>query len=171
MKPDYSDLEFLAKQKEKENWRFRRFLKSRCDLPDEQIDSLVFEIADEVAAGIDCLRCGRCCRDCEPILSDDDRRRLATRLGLTVERLQQQVLRYEDSVWDPGWTFRQKPCPFLGIDNVCSVYEDRPDNCRDYPYLHEPDFVARSMGMIGRTFTCPIVFEVVERLKRRLGYH
>jgi hypothetical protein len=36
--------------------------------------------------------------------------------------------------------------------------------------LYEPEFVFRTMGMIGRTFTCPIVYEVMEELKKSLGF-
>jgi Fe-S-cluster containining protein len=52
----------------------------------------------------------------------------------------------------------------------CSVYEDRPADCSGYPYLYEPEFMFRIMGMIGRTFTCPIVHEVMEELKKSLGW-
>ena len=67
------------------------------------------------------------------------------------------------------WTTRTTPCPFLK-DNLCSVYEDRPADCSGYPYLYKPDFVFRTLGMIARTFTCPIVFEVMEELKKSLGF-
>ena len=48
MKSDFSDLKKWAKEKEDENWKFRSFLKFYDDLSDEEIDSLVFKIADEV---------------------------------------------------------------------------------------------------------------------------
>jgi uncharacterized protein len=64
---------------------------------------------------------------------------------------------------------RTKPCPFLK-ENRCTVYEDRPGDCSGYPYLYKPKFVSRAMGMIERTFTCPIVFTVLEDLKRSTGF-
>jgi hypothetical protein len=33
-----------------------------------------------------------------------------------------------------------------------------------------PNFVSRTLGMVERTFTCPIVYEVVEELKESLGF-
>ena len=66
------------------------------------------------------------------------------------------------------WQTRTKPCPFLK-ENRCSVYEDRPADCSGYPYLYEPDFVFRTMGMIERTFTCPIVYQVTEELTSGIG--
>jgi len=59
------------------------------------------------------------------------------------------------------WQTRATPCPFLK-DNLCSVYEDRPAECSGYPYLYKPDFVFRTMGGVERTFTCPIVYQVME---------
>jgi uncharacterized protein len=64
---------------------------------------------------------------------------------------------------------RTTPCPFLK-DNRCSVYEDRPADCSGYPYLYAPDFVFRTIGMIERTHTCPIVYQVMEDLKKSLGF-
>jgi len=67
------------------------------------------------------------------------------------------------------WRTRATPCPFLK-ENLCSVYEDRPADCSGYPYLYQPEFASRTMGMVERTFTCPIVYEVMEHLKKSLGF-
>jgi hypothetical protein len=48
------------------------------------------------------------------------------------------------------------------------VYEDRPADCNDYPHLFKPDFVSRTLMMVERTFTCPIVYEAMEELKKSL---
>lgn len=169
MQFDYGDLEKLAKEKEKENWKFRSFLKSCDEMSDEQIDAIVFKLADRIGGEIECINCGRCCKKLKPILSDKDQRRLANRLTITVEQLREQYLEYEDCDDEPGWQIRNAPCPFQK-NNKCMVYEDRPDNCRQYPYLHMPDFVCRTWGMIERTFTCPIVFCVMEELKKELDF-
>ncbi len=170
MKSDYSDLEILAAKKEKENWRFRGFLKFYDGMTDEELDALVFKIADEVGSGIDCTRCGRCCTKLKPVCSDQDQQRLVTGLSITVEQLREQYLEYDESDGEPGWNIKQSPCPFLQ-DKKCAVYENRPDNCREYPYLHKAEFNYRTWGMIERTFTCPIVFGVMEELKKKLNFH
>ena len=76
MKSDYSDLEKLAEEKEDENWKFRGFLKFYDEMSDEEIDSLVFKIADEVSTAIDCTHCGRCCSKLTPICSEHDQQRV-----------------------------------------------------------------------------------------------
>lgn len=170
MKSDYSDLEKRAKKKENENWKFRSFLKFYDDMSDEEIDAIVFNIADEVSTTIDCTRCGRCCEKLKPMCFEQDHQRLADGLSITVEQLTELYLEYDTSEDEPGWRIKNSPCPFLQ-DKKCTVYEHRPDNCRQYPYLHEPEFTGRTWGMIERTFTCPIVFRVMEVLKVKLHFH
>jgi len=165
----YEDLEDLAKEKEDENWDFRKFLKFYEDLSDDELDELVFKIADEIGSTIECTSCGRCCKELRPILSQEDQKRLATRLELTVEQLRRKYLQYNDTDDERGWRIKASPCSFHK-DNRCIVYEDRPQNCRDYPYLHKSGFSYRTMGMIERTFTCPIVFTVMEELKEALEF-
>jgi len=170
MKFDFSDLEKLAAKKEDENWRFRGFLKFYDRMTDEELDSLVYKTADEIGSAVDCTQCGRCCEKLKPMCSEEDQQRLAAGLSITVEGLREQHLKYDQSEDKPGCRMKNSPCPFLQ-DKKCTVYGNRPDNCRDYPYLHEPDFRYRTWGMIERTVTCPIVFQVMEKLKEKLNFH
>lgn len=168
MKSDYSDLEALADLKWQENCSFRSFLKFDETLSDKELDRLVFKTADEVASKIDCTQCGRCCNRLAPLVSEDDQLRLAKRLQITVQQLQNEYLEYEEDD-EAGWIVKGEPCVFLK-DTQCSIYEDRPDNCREYPYLDSVDFNQRAMGMIQRTQTCPIVFNVMESLKEEYRF-
>ena len=166
----YDELKELAKQKEDENWAFRKFLKFYDDLSDEQIDKLVYDTADAVAANIECTSCGQCCKQLKPTLTAEDQQRLAKKLKVAVQQLQDTYLEYVKSDDEPAcWQIKKAPCSFLK-DKKCTVYEARPQNCRDYPYLHEPGFSSRTMAMLERTFTCPIVFEVMEKLKEQLAF-
>jgi len=154
-----------AAAKEDENWRFRAFLKTRCRLEPEEIDERVFEATRRVWAGIDCTQCANCGKQVRPTLSDEEVDRLARRLEMAREMFIETYLVRSEPGDDNPWTTRTTPCPFLK-DNRCSVYEERPADCRGYPYLYEPEFASRTMGMIERASTCPIVFEVMEELKR-----
>jgi uncharacterized protein len=158
-----------AEKKEDENYEFRRFLKTKCNLEPEEIDRRVFASTRRVWAGIDCTKCANCCRQVKPTFSDEEVDRLAQRLGVSREQFIESYLERSEPDCDASWTTRTTPCPFLK-DNLCTVYEDRPADCRGYPYLYEADFVFRTLGMIERTFTCPIVFEVMEDLKKSLGF-
>ena len=158
-----------AEKKEYENDSFRLFLKTKCRLNLEEIDERVFAATRRVWAGIDCTKCANCCREVHPTFSEEEVYRLARRLAMTREQFIQAYLERSEPDTDNPWTTRMTPCPFLK-DNLCSVYEDRPADCSGYPYLYKPQFVSRTMGMINRTFTCPIVYEVMEELKRSTGF-
>jgi hypothetical protein len=162
-------LKVLAEKKEDENWRFRDFLKRHCRLDPEEIDERVFELTKRVWAGIDCTTCANCCKHVKPTLYEEELDRLANRLGIPRNNLIEKYLTRNDEGGEKPWTTQSTPCPFLR-ENRCSVYEDRPADCQGYPYLYQPDFTARLMGMIERTFACPIVYEVMEELKRSVRY-
>jgi uncharacterized protein len=158
----------LARQKEDENWEFRRFVKFESELDEKETDQQVGETTKRVWADIDCTACANCCREVRPTFSEEEVNRLAARLGIAREEFTGAYLE-RDEERDNPWQTRGTPCPFLK-DNRCSVYEDRPADCRGYPYLYEPEFSSRTMAMIERTFTCPIVFEVFEALKQSWGF-
>ncbi|RKY11953.1 MAG: hypothetical protein DRP65_02685 [Planctomycetota bacterium] len=164
----YDELEKLAEEKESENWDFRKFLKFHDELSEDELDKLVSKIASKYESEIECTSCGRCCKKLKPTLEQQDQQRLADRLEMTVVQLREQHLEYDESDDEPRWQMRDVPCPFQE-DNKCTVYKDRPQDCRGYPYLHEPGFNGRTMGMIERTFTCPIVFNVMEELKEEVA--
>lgn len=165
-----TDVERLAAARDEENSAFRSWLKGYCDLSPEELDQRVFEITDRVWAEIDCLSCARCCQRMGTVLTEEDQVRIARRLGLTVDALRERYLHQEDDFGETVWAMRERPCPFLGPDHRCAVYEDRPENCRAYPHLHKKDFAFRTLAMWGRTHTCPAVYEVLEELKQSLGW-
>ena len=169
MTPDLVQIRALAEKKENENSRFRQFLKARCNLEPDEIDQRVFETTRRVWAGIDCTTCANCCREMKPTFSEEEVNRVARRLGMERRRFIERYLERSEAYSENPWQTRTTPCPFLK-DNLCSVYEDRPADCSGYPYLYQPDFVFRTWGMIERTFTCPIVYEVMEELKKSLGF-
>jgi len=166
---DLIQIRAMAEKKEDENWRFRQFLKTRCKLGPDEIDRRVFEATQRVWDGIDCTTCANCCRELEPTFSEEEVDRVARRLGIERRQFIETYLKRAEPGSENPWQIRTSPCPFLR-DNRCSVYEDRPADCSGYPYLYQSDFVSRTMGMIGRTFTCPIVYEVMEELKKSLGF-
>jgi uncharacterized protein len=169
MEHDLVQIRSQAELKEDENYRFRAFLKGKCRLHPEQIDEHVFAATRRVWAGIDCTKCANCCKEVRPTLSEEEVDRLARRLEISREQFIERYLVRSEPLDDNPWITRSTPCPFLK-ENRCSVYQDRPGDCSGYPYLYKEDFVARTLGMIERTFTCPIVYEVMEEVKRSTGF-
>jgi uncharacterized protein len=130
MAPDLVQIRALAKENEDENWRFRRFVKSECDLDPDDMDRQVFETTRRVWARIDCTTCANCCREVRPTFSEEEVSRLAICLGGSQQQFTDDYLQPTEDETNP-WETRTTPCPFLK-DNRCSVYEDRPADCRGY---------------------------------------
>jgi uncharacterized protein len=62
------------------------------------------------------------------------------------------------------------PCNFL-VDKKCSVYEHRYEGCREFPALHIPRFNKRLFTIFMHYGRCPIIFNVVEALKKQLNFN
>jgi uncharacterized protein len=169
MTPDIVKLRQMAEARRNGNFRFRQFLKHHTRLSSDEVDSLVSEIAERVWKKIDCAACANCCREVVPTFSQNDLDRLARHLGMNSSEFASTYLKPAESTEDHPWVMRECPCPFLK-EARCAVYEHRPANCRDYPYLDKPDFTARTLSMIGRISECPVVFEVWEELKVATGF-
>lgn len=174
MKVTAKNVEALATRKQEENYSLRSYLKRQDRLSEEEVDQLVCDVTRRVWAGFDCATCANCCKEVDTSVTDQDIQRLAAALGLSQEDFRS---RYIDGQVSPEecdgdvvlWRMRSRPCPFLK-DNKCIVYEARPDECRGYPYLFEPKFSFRTLGMIERTFSCPVVYQVFEELKEELPF-
>jgi uncharacterized protein len=154
----------LAKEKEAESWRFRTFLKG-SDISERRLDSLAREYYAEVMEKIDCCACGHCCTVMAPGLSGREVGRLAKDLQIPRKDLIDRYLM--PAKGEAGFVFRQTPCPFLQ-DLRCAIYDVRPTVCRSFPYLHKTEFRSRLAGVVSNSLICPIVYNVLELLKREL---
>ncbi len=156
-----------ARHNEAQDYRFRTFLKVRLNLSNKELDAIVQQTTDDVWKQIDFTTCANCCRTLQIIVDAKDIRRMSARLGITPQKFSQ---RYVQTDADGAKYFASTPCTFLGADNRCMVYEDRPQACRDFPYLHASDFRHRTLMMIENTAVCPIVFNVWQELKQRFRF-
>ena len=156
---DPTEVQCLAEELDDENWAFRASIKARFDPDDELLMSEVCRLADDITSQIDCTACANCCRVLAPPVDRGEMQQLAQALGMSTSSLQQTYLRQED----PGRWELPAPCPLLD-GNLCRVYDARPRACREYPHLHN-DFRAHSMARIKDASICPIVFNVIEKMK------
>ena len=85
-------------------------------------------------SAFECVRCGNCCRgDGFVKVTRSDARRIAALLGITAQEFYHRyTMRHEGDYW-----LIDKPdnddCIFLE-NNLCSVNEAKPQQCRDFPY-------------------------------------
>jgi Fe-S-cluster containining protein len=152
-----------ASEHEDDNETFRIWLKRQDS---KKIDGLVHRLNKEIEPQIDCTTCGNCCSQLMINVEDAAVERLSERLGITQKTF---LSRYVEK---GGYmqVFNKVPCHFLA-DCKCTVYEHRPSACRDFPSLHQPNFNSRLFATFMHYSICPIIYNVVERLKEDSGYN
>lgn len=116
----------------------------------------------EAFGHISCLDCAACCRGYSPRFKVPDIRRIARYLNLKESVFIEQYLVLDA---DGDYVARSLPCPFLGKDNACSIYEQRPRDCSRFPYSDEDIFLKRPGISAKNTTFCPAALEVLEKIK------
>lgn len=157
---DLVEIRRLGDKKRSENEAFRKHLK-RHDF----IERNLRHIAERIEGEIDCTACANCCRVATVRLLDRDVTRLAKALRVPVQRF---VDEYCERAPDEGLILRrtEKGCVFLD-GNLCTVYDDRPSTCVDFPHLVRGagSIPSRMWEMIDRASYCPIVYNALEEFK------
>lgn len=110
----------------------------------------------------ECTLCGNCCSGPPGyvLVSDEEAHALATRLGLSVRRFLDEYTHMTGE----GRSLKEKSsshgldCVFLDRESVpgkavCSVYEDRPAQCRTWPFW--PSVVRTESSWKRAKRTCP----------------
>ena len=149
-----------AHLKQADNKEFIKFIKSQKG---KNFDALVFQLADKYIAETDCTTCGNCCKNLHPALEEKDIQKLANHLQESTQNFKDKFL--EEAPNKSCFYIKNSPCSFLE-GNICSVYENRPASCADYPHLHQPHFRFRIESIMENYVICPIVFKTIEGLKK-----
>jgi len=137
---------------------FLKDLKKKKKLP---LDTMFRDAHNEAFSQIDCLDCGLCCSNLGPRINNRDISRLSRRERIKPAVFIEKYLRVDE---DGDFVFRSMPCPFLGPDFYCHIYEDRPDACRNYPHLNQGKQIQRINSHIENISYCPAVILAVESL-------
>jgi Fe-S-cluster containining protein len=163
MIPDYQKIIQEAKDRRKE---VKKVMSQIKHAKPSEVNALAAELHDEVFDEIDCLKCGNCCRTTGPLFTQKDIERLAKRFRIRPGDFIEQYLRLDE---EGDYVLQSVPCPFLGEDNYCSVYEDRPKACRTYPHTDHKTFHKITDITAKNTRICPAAYLVVQRMRNRLG--
>ncbi len=118
---------------------------------------------DEAFAKIDCLQCAACCKNYSPRFKTPDVKRISKHLGLRESDFIETYLRVDE---DGDFVVKASPCPFLGPDNACAVYEVRPSDCARFPYTDEDVLIKRPQLTVKNSSFCPIVYHVLHGLQK-----
>ena len=130
----------------------------------KNLDDVVHKLHDEVFEQIDCMKCANCCKTTSPIFYQKDIERLAIHFRMKPSRFIEKYLHIDE---DDDYVLNGAPCPFLGSDNYCSVYDDRPTACKEYPHTNRKRFHQILDLTLKNTAVCPAVLEIVEAMKRK----
>lgn len=125
------------------------------------LDSIVARLHAEAFDRIDCLQCARCCSTLGPRITDRDIARLAKAIRCKPSLFTENYLKTDE---DGDYVFQSMPCPFLGTDNYCSVYDHRPQACVGYPHTDRRRFVQLLDITLLNLKTCPAVAYISLRL-------
>ena len=151
-----------ARDKEAENLRFREILQQRDGAT---VDQMVFRLNKEVTPQIDCTKCGNCCKSLMINVDDADATRLSDYLEIDKDFFYSKYV--ERSSQGSLAVMNRIPCHFLQ-ENKCTVYDARPTECREFPGLHHAGFTKRLFTIFMHYDRCPIIYNVVERLKEEV---
>jgi len=148
-----------SRNKEQENKKFLARLRKKDS---RKVDAAFHSLHQQVFSEVDCLKCANCCKTTSPIFYQNDIERVAKSLRMKPGDFVETYLKIDD---DRDYVLKSSPCPFLDAENYCTVYDDRPRACREYPHTDRKKMVQITDLTLKNTMVCPAVLEIVERLK------
>lgn len=150
-----------ANKRKVENIYFKKELKK---FSSEIVDGWVAKLNAHYEKVIDCKVCGNCCSKLEPGVEDNEIEKLAEAMMEDPVSFRRNRIDFDGR----ALYLKTKPCLFLK-DCKCTVYEIRPAACAGFPHLDQPHFKYKQ-SVWANYEICPIVYEVVEGLKRALDF-
>ena len=148
-----------AQKMEDKNYKFRTFLKNRADY--DVLDRQFAKLHEELFAGYDCRQCANCCRNIGVALEDGEAKNIALRLGISENAFVEKYCTISIDEYA-----LKAPCQFLKENGECAIQEFKPQNCKDYPHTNKPSRATHLLSILSDAEECPIVFEILERLKK-----
>jgi len=160
-----NDVKKRAKLKENENYAFRTYLKIHVN--PLELDDRFHELHEELFSVYDCDQCRNCCKMYCGLIPQEDIKKAAGHFSISEEEFIDQYLEYDPV--EMTYKTRHRPCDFLKENGDCALGECKPENCRKYPYTDQPDRMGSLLSIIESAAVCPVVYEILERLKEE--YH
>lgn len=155
-----AEIEWAGKHRKE----IRKFIEKLKALKPSDLDSVCQDLDEKAFQQIDCMKCGNCCKTTGPLLRDKDIDHLAAEKGIKPGKFTETFLRIDE---DGDYVFKALPCPFLGAENVCSVYSSRPNACRDFPHTGQRKMINKIHLMVPNSNICPAVSVVIKGLMER----
>ena len=158
MKPEFDIEGNWAKKSLEKQKEYKRFLQ-RAEK--NKVLKKLPGLTEEAFEKIDCLKCAQCCKNYSPRFKTPDIKRISKKLKMRESEFIDTYLNVDE---EGDFVVKSTPCPFLGPDNFCSIYDDRPSDCRRFPYTDEDILLKRPQLTLKNSTFCPITYYVLERL-------
>ena len=126
------------------------------------LDKLFKKHHQVVFENTDCLTCANCCRNYSPIIEPDEIPLLLTATNISSTDFFSNYIEMDE---DGDFVFKSKPCPMLNFDsNKCTIYENRPKACREYPHTNMKD-IKNHLDILEKNIEiCPAANSILERV-------
>ena len=151
-----------ARQREVANRKYFKRVKKK---PPKNLDRVMQQLHDLEFSRTDCLSCANCCKTTGPLFTEADIVRISRSLKLRPQQFIDQYLTIDE---DGDHVLQMLPCPFLGEENYCSIYEVRPKACREFPHTDRRKFYQITDITLKNLAICPAAFNIVEAMKRKI---
>jgi Fe-S-cluster containining protein len=155
-----ADVKFThwEKRSEEHQKQYKQYLQ-RADK--NKVYKQLPDLHEEAVSKVNCLECANCCRNYSPRFKTPDIKRISRHLKMRESEFIENYLKLDN---DGDYVARTAPCPFLGEDNYCNIYDERPSDCRRFPYTDEDVLMKRPQLTLKNVSFCPIVYYVMEAL-------
>jgi len=157
-----SKLNRAAEKKDEIANCFKRLKKKRP----KKLDALFHELHNKAFAEINCLACANCCKTTSPIFRSVDIKRISKKMRVSQSEFENLYLKNDD---DGDCVLKGAPCPFLGSDNYCNIYDFRPQACREYPHTNRKRMVQILDLTLKNTEICPAVAQISIEVSEKIG--
>ena len=144
---------------------YDKWIKKAKKANNRTLDEQFHQLHEEAFRKIDCLTCANCCKTTSPIFRDVDIKRLSKRLRMPESKLIDTYLKMDE---EQDYVLKSSPCPFLGSDNYCSVYEDRPLACREYPHTNRKNMYQILPLTRKNMEVCPAVSYIMQEISKKI---
>lgn len=162
MDEQIKNLPNLAKERHNEHAKFLKNLKKKKP---KTLDRQMQVLHDETFKEIDCLSCANCCKTTGPLFTNKDIVRISKHFKMKPAQFIDTYLQIDE---DQDYVLQTLPCPFLGSDNYCLIYDVRPKACAEFPHTDRKKFYQINHLTLKNTAVCPAAFSIVEKMLERI---
>lgn len=158
------ELKVLANKKEEENYRFRKYLKTHAD--EEMLDKQFKNLHKKYFKIYDCKKCRNCCKELGISIDEYELENICNYLGMDKDKFVKDNL-----IQNYGeYSFKDCKCKFLDQNNNCKINKCLPITCKEYPYTNKEERLFGLYSIISNASICPVVYEILEELKKEYNF-